>query len=118
MENLDELSIDQLYEGVVAENWALLEQTLEILDQIVCKAGQMPAQAAALLLLAQPLWMQFDVRKQQHDGLQESWGLWRARGFFDKRLQAKEERAGLMRLFAEHEKWRKTLQEVGDSLNS
>lgn len=118
MENLDELSIDQLHERVIAENWALLEQTLEVLEQIAIKVEQMPERAFALFSLAQPLQMQFDVRERQHDVLQASWGLWQAQGFFGKRLQAKEERAGLMRLFADHEMWRNTLREVEENLNS
>jgi hypothetical protein len=116
VENLDELSIDQLHEKVIAENWALLERTLEVLEQIANKVEQRPEQEFALLLLAQPLQILFDVRRRQHDVLQASWGLWQARGFFDKRLQAKEERVGLMQLLADHEKWRKTLRKAEESL--
>lgn len=118
MENLDELSIDQLHERVIAENWALLEQTLGVLEQIVIKVEQMPERAPALFLLAQPLEMQFAVRRRQHDDLQASWGLWQVRGFFDKKAHAKEERSRLVQLLADHEKWRETLQQAEESLNS
>ena len=118
MENLDKLSIDQLHEKVIAENWALLEQTLGVIEQIAIKVEQTPEQAPALFLLAQSLQMLFDLRKRQHDELKASWGLWQLRGFFDKRSQAKEERARLVQLLADHKEWRKTLHGAEESLKS
>ena len=117
VENLDKLSIDQLYEKVIAENRALLEQTLNVLEQIANKIKQAPDQVA-LLLLAQPLRMQFDVRKRQYDALQESWGLWKALGFLGKKLQANEERAWLVKQFADTKMWRKTLSQAEEKLSS